>query len=261
MHSGYNVVPVLFNRFLTFMLLFLRVSLFAIYFFVVAIFCVLVCLCRPFHPNNNRFAARAFSYGGLKILGLELIVEHPERLDGLKQSVVVANHQSNLDLFVLGGQVPLRIASIGKSSLKWIPIFGQVYWLAGNVMIDRSNARQSIDAMDQVRKAIVEDDRSVWVFPEGTRNLGRGLGAFKKGAFHIAIQAQCPIYPVVSSTYSGRLKMNEWRSGTVRVSLLPPIETKGLTSDDVDELLQRVHLMIAEEIARLDGLIEQPVDE
>ncbi|KZY63998.1 hypothetical protein A3765_10045 [Oleiphilus sp. HI0130] len=243
------------------MLVFFRVSVFAIYFVIVAIFCALVCLFRPFNPNNNRFAARAFSYGGLKILGLEVIVEHPERLNGLSQSVVVANHQSNLDLFVLGGLVPLRTASIGKSSLKWIPFFGQVYWLAGNVMIDRTNAKQSIDAMDQVRAAIIEDERSIWVFPEGTRNLGRGLGAFKKGAFHIAIQAQCPIYPVVSSTYSGRLKLNERASGTVRISLLPPIETKGLTKEDVTELMQRVHLSIAEEIARLDRLVQQPVDE
>lgn len=243
------------------MLVFFRVSLFATYFVIVAIFCALVCLFRPFNPNNNRFAARAFSYGGLKILGLKVVVEHPERLHGLKQSVVVANHQSNLDLFVLGGLVPLRTASIGKSSLKWIPLFGQVYWLAGNVMIDRSNAKQSIDAMDQVRKAIIEDERSIWVFPEGTRNLGRGLSAFKKGAFHIAIQAQCPIYPVVSSTYSGRLKLNERASGTVRISLLPPIETTGLTKDDVTELMQRVHLNIADEISRLDRLEEQPVDE
>ena len=243
------------------MLVFFRVSLFAIYFAIAAIFCALVCLFRPFNPDNNRFAASVFSYGGLKILGLEVIVEHSERLNGLKQSVVIANHQSNLDLFVLGGLVPLRTASIGKSSLKWIPFFGQVYWLAGNVMIDRSNAKQSIDAMDQVRKAITEDERSIWVFPEGTRNLGRGLGAFKKGAFHIAIQAQCPIYPVVASTYSGRLKLNERSSGTVRISLLPPIETKGLTNDDVTELMQRVHLNIAEEISRLDSLVEQPVDE
>lgn len=243
------------------MLVFVRVSLFAIYFVVVALLCVLVCLCRPFNPNNNRLAARAFSYGGLKILGLKVIIEHPERLNGLKQSVVVANHQSNLDLFVLGGLVPLRTASIGKSSLKWIPFFGQVYWLAGNVMIDRSNAQQSINAMDQVRKAIIEDERSIWVFPEGTRNLGRGLGKFKKGAFHMAIQAQCPIYPVVSSTYSGRLKLNEKVSGTVRISLLPPIDTTGLTNDDVEALMQRVHLRCAEEISRLDRLVEQPVDE
>lgn len=243
------------------MLLLVRYVLFSLYFALIAVLGVVVCLFRPFNPNNNRLLARIFSYGGLKILGLKVNIENPERLVDLDPGVVVSNHQSNLDLFVLGCIVPPKTASIGKKSLKWVPFFGQLFWLAGNVLIDRKNAQESIGAMDDVSRAIHEDHRSIWVFAEGTRNKGRGLGRFKKGAFHIAIQAQCSITPVAAGTYSGRLKLNEWRSGEVTVSILPAVSAEGLEEKDVDDLLQKVHLQIANEIGRLDTLAPVPLDE
>ncbi len=223
------------------MLVFFRVSLFATYFVIVAIFCALVCLFRPFNPNNNRFAARAFSYGGLKILGLKVVVEHPERLHGLKQSVVVANHQSNLDLFVLGGLVPLRTASIGKSSLKWIPFFGQVYWLAGNIMIDRSKSRESINTMAETTEALKCKNTSIWVFPEGTRSNGNLLLPFKKGAFHMAQQAGAPIVPICASTYPKHINLNRWHAGKVVVRILAPIETHLANDQDLQTIIEETH--------------------
>lgn len=243
------------------MIFLLRCVLLSLYFVVIAVLGVVICLFRPFNADNNRVLAQLFSVGGIKILGIELEIRGEEILKEKTPGVILSNHQSNLDLYVLGSVVPYRTVSIGKSSLKWIPFFGQLYWLAGNVMIDRTNASQSIDAMDQVRQAIDEDGRTIWVFPEGTRNGGRGLSSFKKGAFHIALQAQCPIYPVAASTYAGRLKLNEWRSGKVIISVMPGIETKGLTSDDLDDLLYKTHAQIADEIGRNDALIEKPVDE
>lgn len=236
------------------MLRYLRITVFALYFVLIAMLGVLICLCRPFNPSNNRIIAQLFSSGGLRILGIKVIIENGDRLENLDPSVIVSNHQSNLDLYIVGCLVPARTASIGKSSLKWIPFFGQLYWLAGNVLIDRKNAKQSIDAMSQASDAIVEGERTIWVFPEGTRSQGRGLGKFKKGAFHIAIKAQCAIHPVAASTYPGTLDFSKRCSGVVRLSVLAPVETNGLSSDDAADLCHKVHLMVAEEIERLDGL-------
>lgn len=243
------------------LLFYTRTAVFSVYFLIVAILGVLICLCRPFNSNNNRLMARIFSWGGLRILGIDVQVEHPERLYALEPGVILANHQSNLDLFILGGLVPLRTASIGKSSLKWVPFFGQLYWLAGNVLIDRKDSKQSIGAMDQVSEAIVKDRRSIWIFPEGTRSLGKGLGQFKKGAFHIAVQAQCKITLVVASSYANRLDFGKWKAGKVVVSILPPLLTEGLQQEDVDDLLHSVHKQMADEIARLDARNKPPVDE
>lgn len=241
------------------MIFLLRCLIVPLYFMIVAIICLFGCLLRPFNPDNSRLIGQLFSVGGLFLLGIKLKVENPEQVRDIPPGVIVSNHQSNLDLFVHGAVIPKSTVSIGKSSLKYIPFFGQMYWLSGNIMIDRSNAKSSISSMDQISEAINKKGTSIWVFAEGTRSGGRGLAPFKKGAFHMAIQAQCPIYPIVSSTYSGRLKLNQRVSGEVRIKIMEPIHTKGFTSEDMNELLLSTHQKMAKEIARLDAEIAENI--
>jgi 1-acyl-sn-glycerol-3-phosphate acyltransferase len=167
----------------------------------------------------------------------------------------VANHQSNYDLYVLGRVVPPRTVSIGKKSLKWIPFFGQLYWLAGNVLIDRGNGQQAKQAMLQTTETLQQRDTSIWVFPEGTRNLGKGLLPFKKGAFQMAIAAGVPIIPVCVSSYAGRLKLNSWNGGKVLIRSLPAIPTLGLTLDDLPQLMERCQQMMHDCIEQLDHAV------
>jgi len=83
---------------------------------------------------------------------------------------------------------------------------------------------------------------SLAIAPEGTRSATPTLGRFKKGAFHIAVQAEVPIVPVVIRN-AGEIM---WRAslvarpGTVDVAVLPPVPTEGLRADDVDDLVDRV---------------------
>ncbi len=63
-------------------------------------------------------------------------------------------------------------------------------------------------------------DTSIWVFPEGTRNLGKGLLPFKKGAFHMAIAAGVPIVQVCVSNYVTHMRLNRWNSGDVLDTLV-----------------------------------------
>ncbi len=240
------------------MLKLIRVVLALLSFFVIALLGTLLCLFRPFNPDNTRLCGRMFSYAGLRVLGMKLHVEGGERLTNLHSCVVVANHQDNLDLFVHGAVVPRRTVSVGKKSLKYLPIFGQVYWLAGNIMIDRSKSQQSIDVMSQVTDAIRHHDTSIWVFPEGTRSRGRGLLPFKKGAFYMALQAQVPIIPICANNYCQQMDLNRWHSADVHVSVLEAIETKGLDASDVDGLINTTRERMAFEIARLDTLAKQP---
>ena len=61
---------------------------------------------------------------------------------------------------------------------------------------------------------------SLWVFPEGTRsNLPfPDLLPFKKGAFHLAVQAQVPIVPVVCENYHRYFDgKTRFESGSVRI--------------------------------------------
>lgn len=234
------------------MLFLLRAPLMAVHFVIASLAGLLLGLCRPFNPDNSRLCARLYSLPALCLLGLRVKAEVSSLNGREKACVIIANHQSNHDLFVLGRVVPQRTVSIGKHSLKWVPLFGQLYWLAGNVLINRGNGRQAKQAMLQTTETLQERDTSIWVFPEGTRNLGKGLLPFKKGAFQMAITAGVPIIPVCVSTYAGRLKINRRISGKVLIRSLPAIPTLGLTLDDLPQLMERCQNLMREYIEQLD---------
>ena len=75
--------------------------------------------------------------------------------------------------------------SLGKRSLVYIPLFGWLYWLSGNILIDRKNKSKARDTLGVAIKKIIERRISVWVFPEGTRSYSEGLLPFKTGAFEL----------------------------------------------------------------------------
>ena len=238
------------------MLLAIRIVLVLIYFFVIAFLGTLMCLFRPFNPDNTPLCGRMFSWGGIKLMGIKLVLEGREQLNDWQPSIVVANHQSNLDLFVMGSSVPPRTVTIGKKSLKFLPLFGQVYWLAGNILIDRSKRMQSINTMTQIAEAIHSENTSIWVFPEGTRNSGKTLLPFKKGAFYMAMNANVPIVPICASSYMSHINLNRWRAGTIVVKILPPIPTAGLESDQLGTLITETQTLMQDTIVALNQRIE-----
>jgi len=227
-------------------------GLMGLHFVVAGILGLVIGICRPFNPDNSRLCARLYSVPALRILRLNLQRDAKGLLEHQRSCVIIANHQSNYDLYVLGRVVPPRTVSIGKKSLKWVPFFGQLYWLAGNVLIDRGNAQQAKQAMLTTTETLQHQDTSIWVFPEGTRNKGQGLLPFKKGAFQMAIAAGVPIIPVCVSSYANRFKINSWSSGKVLIRSLPAIPTLGLTLDDLPQLMERCQQMMRESIEQLD---------
>lgn len=237
------------------MILFLRTIVVLSYFFIVALMGIVICLFRPFNPDNARICGRLFSVVGLKLLGITISVEGREHLDNMQPSIVIANHQDNLDLFVHGGVIPKRTVSVGKKSLRYLPLFGQVYWLSGNIMIDRKKSKASIDSMTETTKALKHENTSIWVFPEGTRNKGENLLPFKKGAFHMAKQADAPIIPICTSAYPKHINLNKWRAGHVCIRILAPIETHAISNDDIATLCQTTHKRMSDVIKELNETV------
>jgi 1-acyl-sn-glycerol-3-phosphate acyltransferase len=145
---------------------------------------------------------------------------------------------------------------IGKKSLKWVPLFGQLFWLAGNVLIDRGNAHKARQSMLTTTHTLQHEDTSIWVFPEGTRNLGEELLPFKKGAFQMAIAAGVPIVPVCVSSYVKHMRLNRWRSGKILIRSLPAIPTVGLSLDDMPMLMDQCREQMRECIASMDRQLQ-----
>ncbi|HLA35764.1 MAG TPA: 1-acylglycerol-3-phosphate O-acyltransferase [Rhodocyclaceae bacterium] len=241
------------------MLNLLRMFLMGVHFLAVGVIGLLIGLLRPFHPDNTRLCARLYSLPALRILGLRAKLDVRPLLEAHRSCVIVANHQSNYDLFVYGSVMPRRTVTIGKKSLKWVPFFGQIYWLAGNVLIDRGNAFKAKQAMATTADTLQHKDTSIWIFAEGTRNHGKGLLPFKKGAFQMAIKAGVPIVPVCCSTYRKHMRLNRWRSGEVTIRSLPPIPTTGLGPNDIQALMERCHAQMRECILAMDREIERAI--
>jgi 1-acyl-sn-glycerol-3-phosphate acyltransferase len=211
----------------------------------------LYCLFRPFHRNNVYLTAR---YMGkvCKIFGLEVEVRVPDSVNKASPVVYICNHQNSYDIFTASNAVMPNTVSLGKKSLKWIPFFGQMYWLTGNILIDRNNTNKAMNTIALTAKKINEKQLSVWMFPEGTRSNGRGLLPFKMGAFRTALQANVPVVPICASSMHGSIKLNRWDNGKMIFELLEPISLEGVNKEDMRSVVNDVHKLMSDKIAELD---------
>ncbi|GAB4413453.1 MAG: 1-acylglycerol-3-phosphate O-acyltransferase [Bacteriovoracaceae bacterium] len=212
---------------------------------------------RPFHPDNNWLISQLLGRVGLKILGLEFQAINRDVLGQIQPAVIISNHQNNLDMFPGAMMCPRRTAILGKTSIKWIPFFGQFFWLAGNLFIDRYDPIKSKKAMSILTEKIVSTKRSVWIMPEGTRSKGKGLLPFKKGAFVTAKNAQVPIIPVVFSSYHNRFNFNNFKSGKIIAYVLDPIPTEEVQRMSLEDLALKCHKMMKMKLIEIDKQIEE----
>lgn len=212
---------------------------------------ILICLTSPRNPKHVMTFGRM--YGKLShVFGIKMVYRIPEEAKHYGSCVYLGNHQNNYDMITMSNAVQPRTVTVGKRSLIWIPFFGQLYWISGNILIDRSNRSKAHNTITQVADQIKKRNISVWMFPEGTRSRGRGMLPFKTGAFHAAMAAGVPVVPVCVSTTQGRIKLNRWNNGVVIVEMLPPVDTSKYTREQVRELVEDCRQMMIKRIAELD---------
>ncbi|KAB0479814.1 MULTISPECIES: 1-acylglycerol-3-phosphate O-acyltransferase [Vibrio] len=232
------------------MIAILRIFALAIFAILMFVFGCGYCLLSPRNPKHVFTFGRYFGRMS-KVFGIKLELRIPEDAYSRGQHVYVANHQNNWDLFTVSSAVTPKVVTVGKKSLAWMPLFGQLYWLTGNILIDRANRSKAVGTIDQVVDNLKGSDVSVWMFPEGTRSRGRGLLPFKTGAFHAAIGAGLPIIPIVCSS-TGGVKLNRWNNGHVIVEMLDPINTEGYDKSNVRELANLTREQMAAKLEELD---------
>jgi 1-acyl-sn-glycerol-3-phosphate acyltransferase len=234
----------------------IRIILLALGLIVLSVLTSLYCIFRPFRRNNVYYAAKLLGKFS-KILGLDVEVRIPESVKGKGPFVYVCNHQNSYDIFTVSGAVQPGTVSIGKKSLKWIPFFGQMYWLTGNILIDRKNSSKAMNTINVTAQKIKEKQISVWLFPEGTRSNGKGLLPFKTGAFRTALQAGVPIVPVCASNIHDTIKLNRWNNGKMIIEFLDPVSVEDCNREDIRTLCNKVHQRMAEKIKELDQEVNQ----
>ncbi len=229
-----------------------RFTLMSVAFLFICTVSCFYCILRPFHRDSVHHTAR---YLGkvTKLLGFDVEVRIPESAKNIGPVVYVANHQNSYDVFTMANAVQPGTVSVGKKSLKWIPIFGQMYWLTGNILIDRNNSNKAMGTMSSTASKISKNKLSVWMFPEGTRSRGRGLLPFKSGAFRTAIQANVPIVPICASNQEGTIKLGQWNNGKIIIEFLDPIIIDEENPASARKLADKTHTLMKAKIAQLDA--------
>ncbi len=239
------------------MLAVIRIILLGLLFIMSLVVGLVVCIARPFHRNNVCVMGHFYGFG-YRILGVDMEVRTPDSVKQMdKPCVYIANHQNSYDLFTISNAIQPGTVSIGKKSLVWVPFFGQIYWLTGNILIDRKNSTKARGTINNAVEQIKERAINVWVFPEGTRSYGKGLLPFKTGAFHTALQAQVPVVPVCMNTTTGRIKLNRWNNGRLIVEIQEPDYTTTQDSTiQARDLAVKHHEAMLATIARLDAELD-----
>jgi 1-acyl-sn-glycerol-3-phosphate acyltransferase len=174
----------------------------------------------------------------VKIHGLEHATEHDP-------CVFIANHQSIVDVWVMLTVVPPNTRFVAKRELFRIPLFGWALAATGCIAIDRANRAMAIRSLRLAGERI-RAGRSVVLFPEGSRSRDGRLAPFKKGAFHLALQAGVPLVPVAITGSFKVLPPGSLRvmSGPVEVYIEPAIDVTPYLPEDHDGLLVEVQRTI-----------------
>lgn len=173
--------------------------------------------------------------------GIDLRVEGQEHLWSHRPAVFIFNHQSGLELVLLLKLLRRDFTGIAKQEIRHNPIFGPLFQAAGAVFIDRSDTAKAIEALGPALEAL-RHGRSLIIAPEGTRSTTTAVGPFKKGAFHLAMDASVPVVPVVFRNVLDALPKGALvvRPAVVEAVVLPPVDTSHWTHDTLEDEIGKV---------------------
>lgn len=173
-------------------------------------------------------------------------VEGREHVDPRQSYVLVSNHQSQYDIFVLYGWLGVDFKWVMKKELRNVLGIGVACERLGHIYIDRSNHAAAVATLERAKNTIV-DGTSVVFFPEGTRSRSGKLKPFKKGAFRMALDLGLPILPltIVGTRDVLPAGTSDLMPGSARLVIHPPVPVSGSSIEDCERLKDQVRDLIA----------------
>ncbi|NDV03614.1 HAD-IB family hydrolase [Rhodococcus sp. IEGM 248] len=197
--------------------------------------------------NRQTGANLVGSFGpdlALAICGINVRIKGKENAWSARPAVFMFNHQSSLDMLVIGSVIRRDVTGVAKKEAARDPRFIPVGALLDVAYIDRADSTKARAAL---RPAVekLQSGISIAIAPEGTRSPTPRLGRFKKGGFHLAMQAGVPIVPIVIHNAGERMWRNSLvaHPGTVDVDVLAPVPTVGWDLADLDRHVDEVRTL------------------
>jgi len=212
----------------------------------------------PTHPLVSRFY-REFARVALAGCGARVRTCGERELDQHRHYVFVSNHSSHLDALAILTSLPRHgLRFVAKDELGRIPLFGAALRATGNVFVARSDTHRDVQALDAAGGELLRHI-SVLFFAEGHRSETGELGPFKKGAAVFALKAGLPLVPIgvqgAFEIYSRGFAVKG--DGTIGVSIGSPIEGKGRSVDERDQVTQQLRQAVIEQIGRARELAKR----
>lgn len=191
---------------------------------------------------------------GLATAGVRLDVQGQEHLWSHRPAVFLFNHQSQLDVLIIGALMRRDYTGVAKKELKSDPTFAAMGWLADVAYVDRTDVTRAREALAPAVESL-KAGKSLVVSPEGTRSPTPKLLPFKKGPFHMAMQAKVPIVPIVIRNAGELMESHSLliTPGVVQVCVLPPVSTARWTRNTLDKNIAKVRQSYLDTLADWPG--------
>ncbi|MGM9713610.1 MAG: lysophospholipid acyltransferase family protein [Prevotella sp.] len=171
---------------------------------------------------------------------LPVTIKGKENLLEGQSCIIVANHESSYDIFLLIGYLDMTMRWMMKASLMKIPFLGSACHAAGFIPVDTSTPHKVQETYEHALKTIV-DGVSLMVFPEGRRSWNGKLGKFRRGAFMIADKLQLPVIPVtIDGAYEVMPRKRDFHFITwhrLSITIHKPIYHKGEGHENIEYLM------------------------
>jgi len=189
------------------------------------------------------------------LCGIKVSVRGSEKISPGVTYVFLSNHQGNFDGPVLVHVIPRDWSALIKKEMMRLPVFSLVLKQVQFIPIERSNPKDAHSGIERGAK-LLSQGKSFLAFPEGTRSRDGQLGEFKKGVFIMAIKAQTPVVPITILNSANVQPPGAYgvRPGRIEVIFHDPIETKGMTLEDRNRLVQLTRDAIASSLQAQDEL-------
>lgn len=176
-------------------------------------------------------------------------------IDPGRSYIVIANHESAVDIFYLLGKLALPMRMVAKKALEKSFILGPAMKRSGFIFVDNMTKGRSIGHLNQQFEGLNKEGISLMFFPEGSRFKEDLLSSFRLGAFVMAIQHQLPILPVALKGARAMLKpgTKRFHRSDIEMRVLPPVETKGLNYKDRKQLMEQCRQLLSDTLKEMYG--------
>lgn len=187
------------------------------------------------------WTTKPFLKTGFFLLGIPITYKGVSHLETPAPFIVMANHQSLLDIIVIMARSPVKINFIAKEELLKVPVLGWDIRSQGHLTINRSRPREAMSELEKLGVKLVQESRNLLFYPEGTRSIDGKIQPFKRGGFMIAVKEGVPIIPCYIKGTGAIVNKTSWlaRPGRVVVRFGDPIKVEKLEDLEARKLLAK----------------------